>query len=338
MILKDPIVRLTMTEIKEVLRGLSDPVILDVGGVRYSTTYSTLTLYPDSMLGRLFGGELPLKKNEDGAVFIDRDGALFRHILNFLRCGRLSLPRPFPEIEALKLEADFFQISPLIQALTDYQLKDPVRLNVGGTQFSASREILTKHSDSYLSCLVEGVIEVDMDDEGRIFIDQDGVLFRHVINFLRTDRLTVPDDFRDFNLLEEEAVFYQIPPFTEALKRLRCSHRIVEIVERSDCYYLMVHGPDVILNHPNLPITPTRTNPEENFLSVSDADRDRGIYFDRGYCLFAGAYKTDLRRFLQKIGCRYLDTSMAMVLLSDTTSPRTVTKEAERWSVPWATE
>ena len=112
-----------MSEIKVARRSLPDPVILDVGGVRYSTTYATLTLYPDSMLGRMFGGDLPLKINDDGTVFIDRDGALFRHILNFLRCSRLSLPRPFPEMEALRVEADFFQITPLIQALNEHSLK-----------------------------------------------------------------------------------------------------------------------------------------------------------------------------------------------------------------------
>ena len=119
-----------MSEIKVARRSLPDPVILDVGGVRYSTTYATLTLYPDSMLGRMFGGGLPLKINRDGAVFIDRNGVLFEHILDFLRWGRLSLPRPFPRMEALKHEADFFQITPLIQALNDHPLKMS-RLEVG---------------------------------------------------------------------------------------------------------------------------------------------------------------------------------------------------------------
>ena len=105
------------------MADIEDPVILDVGGVRYSTTHATLTLYPDSMLGRLFDGGLPLKINAVGTVFIDRNGALFQHILDFLRCGQLSLPRPFPEMEALKIEADFFQISPLIEALNEHSSK-----------------------------------------------------------------------------------------------------------------------------------------------------------------------------------------------------------------------
>ena len=72
--------------------------------------------------------------------------------------------------------------------------------------------------------------------------------------------------------------------------------------------------------------------PDGRNFSVSDVDL--ALYYDRGYCTFRGAFKTDLRRFLQKIGCQYLDTSMAMVLVGDIT----VTKEAERWSVPLTTE
>ena len=87
----------------ESINSMADPVILDVGGLRYATTLLTLSRYPDSVLGRLAALRtagrvvmgLPLQINEDGAVFIDRDGALFRHILNFLRTDSLTLPNDF---------------------------------------------------------------------------------------------------------------------------------------------------------------------------------------------------------------------------------------------------
>ena len=99
--------------------SLRDPVFLNVGGITHTTSLTTLTRYPDSMLGRMFGGELPIKTLDDGSVFIDRDGTLFRHILNFLRSDQLEIPKEFLEKEALKVEADFYQISPLIEALID---------------------------------------------------------------------------------------------------------------------------------------------------------------------------------------------------------------------------
>jgi len=61
-------------------------VLLDVGGTHYSTTTSTLTSIPDSMLGRMFSGRYPIKVcEEDGRVFIDRDGTHFHYVLTFLR-------------------------------------------------------------------------------------------------------------------------------------------------------------------------------------------------------------------------------------------------------------
>ena len=64
-------------------------IILDVGGVRFSTSRSTLTKYPESMLGIMFSGrhDLETMQCKDGSFFIDRDGTHFRHILNYLRDG-----------------------------------------------------------------------------------------------------------------------------------------------------------------------------------------------------------------------------------------------------------
>jgi hypothetical protein len=58
---------------------------LDIGGVRLVTSAVTLTRFPDSMLGTMFSGRHVLPLDEDGYIFIDRDGTHFRHILNFLR-------------------------------------------------------------------------------------------------------------------------------------------------------------------------------------------------------------------------------------------------------------
>ena len=60
-------------------------VNVNVGGSRYTTTLSTLTKYPDSMLGAMFSGRHALVQQEDGSYFIDVDGEPFRYILSFLR-------------------------------------------------------------------------------------------------------------------------------------------------------------------------------------------------------------------------------------------------------------
>ena len=54
-----------------------------VGGTRYSTSRSTLTKYPESMLGVMFSGrhDLETMKCSDGSFFSDRDGTHFIYVL-----------------------------------------------------------------------------------------------------------------------------------------------------------------------------------------------------------------------------------------------------------------
>ncbi|XP_069747946.1 BTB/POZ domain-containing protein KCTD21-like [Narcine bancroftii] len=120
---------------------MSEPIMLNVGGRLYTTSLATLTRYPDSMLGSMFGGTLPIKKDLQGNYLIDRDGKIFRYILNFLRTSHLDLPDEFQELDLLKREADFFQIKPLLEAVQKVKGKTTeVRMNT----------ILNIIHDSYL--------------------------------------------------------------------------------------------------------------------------------------------------------------------------------------------
>jgi hypothetical protein len=60
-------------------------VKLDVGGMRFTTSLTTLQRFPDSMIGAMFSGRHALPLDDEGYFFIDRDGTHFRHILNFMR-------------------------------------------------------------------------------------------------------------------------------------------------------------------------------------------------------------------------------------------------------------
>lgn len=92
-------------------------VPLNIGGTIYSASLATLTRYPKSMLAVMFSGRHPLETDANGNYFIDRDGKLFRYVLNFLRSSFLNLPKGFDEFEQLKLEADFYQIKDLLASL-----------------------------------------------------------------------------------------------------------------------------------------------------------------------------------------------------------------------------
>ncbi|XP_064156411.1 BTB/POZ domain-containing protein KCTD6 isoform X1 [Anguilla rostrata] len=125
---------------------MTDPVTLNVGGHLYTTSLSTLQRYPDSMLGAMFGGDFPSARDAQGHYFIDRDGPLFRHVLNFLRTSELTLPTDFKETELLRKEADFYQIEPLIQCLRDPKPLYPLDTFEQVVELSSTRK-LSKYSN-----------------------------------------------------------------------------------------------------------------------------------------------------------------------------------------------
>ena len=111
-------------------------VTLNVGGSRYTTTLSTLTKYPDSMLGAMFSGRHALVQQEDGSYFIDRDGETFSHVLSYLRDSNIvlalvpTLPRELRM--RLEYEARFYQLRELyaILGLMDLRKYHRIRATV----------------------------------------------------------------------------------------------------------------------------------------------------------------------------------------------------------------
>lgn len=104
------------------------PVVeLNVGGVFYTTALSTLTREPDSLLGHLFSGKVPPPpRDAKGKYFLDRDGVLFRYILDFLRNQALVLPESFKERGRLRQEAMFFGLPRMVEAILEHPVSDEV--------------------------------------------------------------------------------------------------------------------------------------------------------------------------------------------------------------------
>ncbi|XP_028170407.1 BTB/POZ domain-containing protein KCTD3 [Ostrinia furnacalis] len=90
-------------------------VNLNVGGTRFSTSWHTLTWVPDTFFTALLSGRIPTVRDENGAIFIDRDPQLFGLILNFLRTRDIDLENV--NIRALRHECDYFGITPLSRRL-----------------------------------------------------------------------------------------------------------------------------------------------------------------------------------------------------------------------------
>ena len=163
----------------------------------------------------MFSGDVPSARDQDGAFFIDRDGLLFRFLLNFLRDGDLSLPDDFGQLQSLKKEANFYQITALIAKLDEYP--GSIYLNVGGVRYTTSMEVLAKSPT--LKAMFGPGGNVVKDREGAFFIDRNGRLFEYVLNYLRVtlslgsqpNGFNVPD--ADLDSLHDESNFYQLGEF-----------------------------------------------------------------------------------------------------------------------------
>ena len=99
-------------------------VELNVGGHYYTTTLATLLFEANSLLTSMFSGNIRVSKDSRGRYFIDRDGQLFRFILDYLRNNGLTLPKNFQETERLLVEADYFRLKGLCKVLKKPSSRD----------------------------------------------------------------------------------------------------------------------------------------------------------------------------------------------------------------------
>lgn len=96
-----------------------DIIKLNVGGIKYITTKTTLCIYADSIFPKLLDNKIPTTKIKD-YYFLDRDGKLFNYILNFLRSSlEWECPHDLYLCKQLLTEAKFYQLSVLEKLLIE---------------------------------------------------------------------------------------------------------------------------------------------------------------------------------------------------------------------------
>ena len=179
-------------------------IILDVGGVRHSTSHSTLTKYPESMLGIMFSGrhDLETMQCNDGSYFIDRDGTHFRHILNYLRDGEEvveSFPRSPDVLSELIREAQFYQLDGLTSALKlillrESSIVDQIQvefwfksLGEGGFDYRPHYDICTEYRTGNFTILYRSVEKIELKHKNMRGLCFDAKKFAHPVSFSNCD-------------------------------------------------------------------------------------------------------------------------------------------------------
>ena len=97
-----------------------DTVGLNVGGTTFVTSFTTLAFEKKSMLANL--SYLTSRKDSQGRIFIDRDGKLFKNILDYLRSGKFVDAGCYENINFLRNDILFYRLPKLLM-LVDNEIK-----------------------------------------------------------------------------------------------------------------------------------------------------------------------------------------------------------------------
>ena len=107
---------------------MTETVKFNVGGTIYEVSRSLLKRYPDTMLAK--SASKRWQEDSMSEIFIERDGDLYRHVLSYLRDGRVVLPLTASR-EGLILEFQY------------YGLDGVEKENIDDSFFSGSAKILS---------------------------------------------------------------------------------------------------------------------------------------------------------------------------------------------------
>lgn len=116
--------------------------------------------------------------------------------------------------------------------LTPLSSSEIVRLNVGGHLYTTTKSTLDRHHSMPLMSILQ-----NCDKEGNVFVDRNGRMFEYILEFLRTDKLCLPDDFSDFDSLTTEVIFFDIPNLSSCLKKAKQKKlfaKYIEILEKDE--------------------------------------------------------------------------------------------------------
>ena len=192
---------------------------INVGGRMFLTSLKTLRKEPESVLALMFSEKFNLKKEDDGSFFIDRDGTVFHHVLNYLRDGKILEDVIEDHEQQLQSEAEFYGLSGLKELVHNYK---HVKLNVGGRDFVITRETLKQYPESMFGKMLSGKeCAFKKREDGSFCIERDGRNFHHILQYLKVGCIS------DFVInilgvpLRDDAKFYMLPGLEKHIDYLK---------------------------------------------------------------------------------------------------------------------
>ena len=90
------------------MTNLAAVINFNIGGKRYEVTRSLFESQSDTMLAKI-ASEQWQEDDPESEIFIDRDGTIFRYVLNYLRDGEVKLPISERK-DALIKELEFYNV------------------------------------------------------------------------------------------------------------------------------------------------------------------------------------------------------------------------------------
>lgn len=121
-------------KVKLASTAINGKVILDVGGDKYTTSVDTLTREKDTFFTALFSRQWQLERDpKDDSIFIDRNGKLFTHILEYLRTDLVpdDVMNNNSIRQSLIVEAKYFHLHKFVHILSKPEhKKEEERINM----------------------------------------------------------------------------------------------------------------------------------------------------------------------------------------------------------------
>lgn len=97
-----------------------------------------------------------------------------------------------------------------------------ISLNIGGTKYMTTVRTLMREENTFFTDLLKSDCNQHENvatklPDGAYFIDRDGELFVYILDYMRTGKLLLPDNFKDTARLKEEVMFYKLENMNELL-------------------------------------------------------------------------------------------------------------------------